>query len=208
MRSTATALVALLALSLAACGEDDDPADTDVAPSTGQGSPEPAPGSEDVPDQETPGAGEIPKACELADADAVEAAYGLQVPPGEQKFGGHDDSNSVRWQSDNCDWEAPDALEVSLQVARPDDFEDPARFCPELSYLGDPSEPVDGLGDEAHWVGSEDPDELEATLRVCTGEVMFDLEVDAELGGATLAELRDQTVALAGTVLERLGAQE
>lgn len=199
MRHTATALAALLVLTLTACSEDpEEPADAEDGPTTGQTEAE-----ETEETEETEEAAEVPGACELADAEAVEAAYGQQVPPGQVVSGGHDDSNGVQWQSDNCDWEAPDALEVSLQVAQVEDFEVADEFCPELSYLGDPATPVDGLGDRAAWVVSEDPDEVEATLRVCTGEVMFDIEVDSALG-TDVEALRDQTVTLAGTVLGNL----
>lgn len=198
MRHTVTALAALLVLTLTACSDNaGDSADAEDGPTTGQ--------TEAEETEDTEETAEVPGACELADAEAVEAAFEQQVPPGQVVSGGHDDSNGVQWQSDNCDWEAPDALEVSLEVAQVGDFEVADEFCPELSYLGDPSEPVDGLGDEAHWVASEDPDEVEATLRVCTGEVMFDIEVDSALG-TDVEALRDQTVTLAETVLSNLEA--
>jgi len=186
-----TLLAALgLAFTLSACG-DDDPINSGGE----QREPEPTATTES---DASPAA-----VCDLADASDVEAAYGEPVPPGSYGGGGHDD-NGVQWQSDNCNWDVEDGLEVTLAVSRADQFADGELLCLELDSFGTPATPVPELGDRAWWVVDDvDPDE--GTLRICTDEEMIDIDMESADGSRDPDTMRDQSVALAEVVLANLG---
>ena len=141
----APVLLLLLAPALSACGGDSDNTTDDAAPpssSTPSVPPTSAPTDEsktadtsDTADtDETESASTDPAeglspACEvLAPAD-LKAAYGVAFGDGEVGGGGTSESG-VDWQSDNCDWEAQDLVEVQLAISGPDDFEG-GFTCPE-----------------------------------------------------------------------------
>src|SRR5690606_34006002 len=95
-------------------------------------------------------------------------------------------------------------LEVQLSVSDADDFGG-TLACPPVTYLGDEGAPTKVAGAEsATWLASEDPNEIEARLRVCTSTVTMDLELDAATGTG-VEELRKQTIDLAAKAVAALG---
>lgn len=201
MRPLISVGVLLLALVAAGCGGDEEPSDQSGDGTTSDSAsadPETEPTETSEPTEP-----EATGACDLADEGDVAAAFGQQVPAGSQGGGGHDEDGLV-WQSDNCNWEVDDALEVTLAISVADDFADGSLLCPELSYLDTEATPVPEVGDRASWVGN-DLGEIEGTLRVCTADRLVDIDADAPTGSRDLDTLRDQAVALATVVLGNLG---
>jgi hypothetical protein len=169
----------VLVLLLTGCGDDGEPASVTESQESGP-----------------------PGPCDVIDESDVEAAFGEAVPAGAVGAGGNT-VDDVAWQSKNCDWQQEGVLEVQLALAEADDFEAGEVLCPELRRLGTPSEPVTELGEEAYWVAEERAD-LEGKLRICTDDLLIDVEAEVPLG-SDLATLREQTIALGQVVLDRLG---
>lgn len=184
--------VLTLTLSLAACGGDDD---GEIKSG----------GAADKPESSAPTATEVGSLapCDLADEADVEAAYGEDLPPGFPGGGGHDE-DGLSWQSDNCNWDVDDGLEVTLAVSVAEDYDGGELVCPQLDSFGTAGTPVAELGDGASWV-SDEVDPNEGTLRVCLDDVNFDIDVESPDGSRDPDTLREQTVALAEVVLASLG---
>jgi predicted small lipoprotein YifL len=204
--------VLLLLPVLAGCG-DDEPEDAPPSSSSpsspgGESTAEDSTAtseatSEATTDATTEAAG-LPPACEVMTSDDLAAAFGVQFGPAEPGGGGHTEQD-VEWQSDNCDWEAEDLVEVQLALTGPDDFTgDDAFTCPEPSSIAATVEPVEGVGDRAYWKRDEAPP-LEATLRVCTASYNFDIDLDYEDGVDFEGDPQQQSIALARVVLAKLG---
>ncbi len=182
-----------LALALTACGDDDNPISSGGASEKPESSPSATTETEAGP----------AAVCDLADANDVEAAYGEPVPDGSYGGGGHD-VNGEQWQSDNCNWEVDNGIEVTLAVSRADQFADGELLCLELESFGTAATPVPELGDRAWWVVDEvDPDE--GTLRICTDEEMIDIDMESPDGSRDPDTMRAQSVAFAEVVLANLG---
>jgi len=190
--------VLALAFALTACGDDDDPI------SSG--------GASDKPEESSTTASETTatappaevEVCELAEEADVEAAFAEDLPPGSFSSGSTDE-DGVQWQSDNCNWDIEDGLEVSLEVSTAEDFADGALLCPELDSFDVPSTPVSGLdADAAYWVNDKiDPDE--GTLRICTDTYLLGIDIESPDGSRDPATMQAQAVALAEVVLTNLG---
>jgi hypothetical protein len=186
--------VLALTLSLAACGDDDDTVTSG--------------GADENPETSSPTVSETTavedvEVCELAEEADVEAAYGEDLPPGSFSSGSTDE-DGVQWQSDNCNWDIEDELQVSLAVSTAEDFADGELLCPELDSFDVPSTPVEGLDADAWWV-NDNVDPNEGTLRICTDSVLLDIAVESPDGSRDPNTMRDQSVALAEVVLAGLG---
>lgn len=199
-------LVLALAPALAACGGDGgEPEDSPPASST----PDPVEESTDAATDATTGAtasdagGELPDACDAVTSDDVAAAYGVPFGAAEPGGGGHTEGD-LGWQSDNCDWEAEDLVEVQLALTGPADFTGGEFTCPEPTSIASTVERVPGLGDSAYWELDDAPP-LEATLRVCTASYNFDIDVEYEDGVDFEGDPKQQSIALAGVVLAKVG---
>ncbi len=175
--------VTVLVFMLSGCGDDDEPSAEPTTDEAAQTSP-PAP-------------------CDLIDEADVEAAFGEPVPAGTVGVGGNTE-NDVAWESKNCDWEQDGVLEVQLALAEAGDFNAGEVLCPELKMLGTLSTAVTDLGEEAYWVADERT-EAEGQLRICTDDLLIDLEVEAPIGSRDLETLRGQTITLGRVVLDELG---
>jgi hypothetical protein len=194
-------LLAAIALSfvLAGCGDDDEPIRSGGSDETSE-----SPPTTSAPATSTTPIDEI-DVCTLADEADVEAAFGEDLPPGSFSSGSTDEDD-VQWQSDNCNWDIEDGLEVSLAVTSAEDFVDGGGLqCPELDSFVIPSTPVEGLdADSASWVNDKiDPNE--GTLRICTGSALMDIDVESPDGSRDPETMQSQAVALAEVVLTNLG---
>jgi hypothetical protein len=192
-----TLAVLALTLVLAGCGDSDDgeirSGGADATPSSSA----PAATETDQPE------GEV-EVCELATEADVEAVFGEDVPPGSFSGGGTDE-DGVQWQSDNCNWDVEDGLEVRLAYSTAEDFADGELLCPELDSFDTPSTPVEGLDAlSAAWVIDQiDPEE--GTLRICTDTALINIDTEYPDGTADPATMQEQSVALAEVVLANLG---
>lgn len=208
-RPLLAAAVLLTASTLVACGEDDEPANRPPASSSPE-SPDQPPASSAPPSdgQSTTStddpAGALPAACDVLTPEDVEAAFGVDF--GEPGFGagGHTEDN-VEWQSDNCDWEATDLLEVTFALTGPDDFQGGTLQCPEPTGIASEVTPVDVVGAQSAWWDRDDSPPLEATLRVCTAAYNFDIDVEFEDGVDFQGDPQQQSITLAQTALSTLG---
>ncbi|WP_183094383.1 hypothetical protein [Nocardioides stalactiti] len=151
----------------------------------------------------TEGSTALPSACEVIGAADVAAAFAVPFGPGQPGGGGVAEGD-LAWQSDNCDWEAEDLLEVQLALVGPDDFTEGDFTCPEPTAIASTVEPVPGLGDAAYWDRDDSPP-LEATLRVCRADSFFDIDLEYEDGVDFEGDPQQQAIALAGLVLVALG---
>ena len=203
MRPLISSLVAVLALGLSGCGDDEEPSADPTASATADASPaDPSYASPTTPAPNTSSGTGVPPACDLADEADVEATFGVAVTAGSEGGGGHNEDNLV-WQTDNCDWESAGALEVTLAVSEAEDFEGGELLCPVLSHFDAEPTPVPELGDGASWLGYVG-NETEGTLRVCGDEVLLDIDVVAPAGSIDLAVLRQQSAAFARLALWNL----
>jgi hypothetical protein len=197
------ATLTLLALTTAGCGSGDDPVDPDAATtSESPTSPTPSepPATEDSEEPTTDPSGDP---CTLVTDADVKDAFGVDVGAGEPGRGQHVE-NDVEYTSTNCEWEADDALELSLDLSTAEDFGG-TLACTPVSHLGDEGTPVKVAGAEsATWLASEEPNEIEARLRVCTAEATMNFELDAA-SGAGVETLRQQTTKLAAKAVAALG---
>ena len=198
MRTVLTVLALALSVTLSACGDDDEPI------SSGGTSEE----TEESPtDPGTTASDEAPvdvEVCDLADEADAEAAFEEDLPPGSLSSGSTDE-DGVQWQSDNCNWDIEDGLEVSLEYSTAEDFADGELLCPELDSFDTPSTPVEGLdAASAAWVNDQvDPDE--GTLRICTDTALVDIDIETSDGTGDSDTMQQQAVALAEVVLGNLG---
>lgn len=201
MRLIAVALT-VLALAASGCsGDDPEPTTTSESPSE---TPEATEETDDTEEPtEEPGQPAAADPCTLVTHTDVNAAYGVQVGPGEPGMGSHTDGD-VSFTSTDCEWEAEDQLEVQLSVSDAQDFGG-ALACEPVTYLGEEGGPTKVPGAKsATWLASEDPNEVEARLRVCTSSVTMDFELDASTGTG-VDELRKQTIGLATKAVAALG---
>jgi hypothetical protein len=192
-----TLAVLALTLLLAGCGDsDDDEIRSGGADETPSSSAQPTTET-DQPD------GEV-EVCELATEADVEAAFGEDLPAGSFSSGSTDE-DGVQWQSDNCNWDVEDGLEVQLAYSTAEDFADGELLCPELDSFDTPSTPVEGLDAvSASWVVDQiDPEE--GTLRICTESALVNIDTEYADGTADPATMQEQSVALAEVVLANLG---
>ena len=195
MRTTLAVLA--LTLALAGCGDSDDDeirsGGADETPSSAA----PETSETDQPD------GEV-EVCELATEAEVEAVFGEDLPPGSFSSGSTDE-DGVQWQSDNCNWDVDDGLEVRLAYSTAEDFAEGELLCPELDSFDTPSTPVEGLDAvSAAWVVDQiDPEE--GTLRICTDSALINIDTEYPDGTADPATMEEQSVALAEVVLANLG---
>ncbi|WP_110205965.1 hypothetical protein [Nocardioides daejeonensis] len=145
--------------------------------------------------------------CDLLTPQDATTAYARPMVWGGVGGGGSDE-NGVQWKYRTCSWqeEIDDGLEVTLQVSAAEDFADGVLTCPRLDHLGEPATEVPGLGVPASWLRTSTID-IEAILQLCTDTHVFGIEVEAE--GATEADLdslKEQSLALAGVLLQAAGA--
>lgn len=212
LRSFAPVAVLLLAPALAACGGDDGGDDTDAnegapASSSSPDAPESDAGtdtgSDDATDSSSAPAAELPSACDVVSREEVALSFGVDFGPAEPGGGGNDE-NGTAWQSDNCSWESEGLVEVQLAISAPQDY-DPKFICPEPE-AGDSTtvEQTLGLGDSAWWVVDRS-EALETTLRVCTSDYNFDIDLDFEDGTDFDGDPKSQSSALALIVQQVLG---
>lgn len=198
MRTTLAVLALTVSLAtLAGCGDSDDDEIRSGGADQTASSAAPEPSETDQP------AGEV-EVCELATEADVEAAFGEDLPPGSFSSGSTDE-DGVQWQSDNCNWDVEDGLEVRLAYSTAEDFADGALLCPELDSFDTPSTPVEGLDAvSAAWVVDQiDPEE--GTLRICTETALINIDTEYPDGTADPATMQEQSVALAEVVLANLG---
>lgn len=130
--------------------------------------------------------------CGGLTTEALEQSFAVDLT-GPRVERGDSDEGTLSWTHESCDW-ANDAadLEVDLDVAVASDFADGTVACPEPAGSGT-SSPVEGIGTKAWWT-ADDGKDSEGTLRVCTADSLFDLEVDAPAGSYRTDELRDKAV--------------
>ena len=188
--------VLALMLTVAGCGGDDDEI------RSGGGEDTPSASSSATTEVDRP-AGDV-EVCDLATEAEVEAAFGEDLPAGSFSSGSTDE-DGVQWQSDNCNWDIEDGLEVSLEYSTAEDFADGELLCPELDSFDTPSTPVEGLdAASAAWVNDQvDPDE--GTLRICTDTALVDIDIETSDGTGDSDTMQQQAVALAEVVLGNLG---
>jgi hypothetical protein len=216
----APVLLLVLASTLSACGGDSDNTSDDAAPPPSSSPSEPptsGPTSADTsattgsePATETSSSATasseaaLSGACEVVTPEDVQAAYGVEFGDGEIGGGGTSEGG-VDWQSDNCDWEATDLVEVQLAISGPDDFEG-GFTCPEPSGTGDTVTSVSPPGPQAagSWWIVEDKQPLEATLRVCTRAYLVEIGLEFEDGTDFKGDPQAQTIELATQVLQNL----
>ncbi|MBX9471700.1 hypothetical protein [Microcella sp.] len=143
-----------------------------------------------------PAAVELP--CGAADAAELEAVFGAGL--GDGRIGTVNvTENEVTWNADSCTWEA-ESVEVQLRISDADDFA--AGFaCLEPLAIGSDLEVVAGLSDQAWWQFSGSSG-AEGELRLCTGDTLVEVLIEAESGDS--AVLRDQAVELAELVISKL----
>jgi hypothetical protein len=191
-----TLAVLALTLVLAGCGDDDDEITSGGADET------PSASAPEATETEQPAGGV--EVCELATEADVEAAFDEDLPAGSFSSGSTDE-DGVQWQSDICNWDVEDGLEVSLALSTAEDFADGELLCPELDSFDTPATPVEGLdATSAAWVTDQvDPDE--GTLRVCTDTALIGIDIETPDGTGDPDTMRDQAVALAEVALANLG---
>jgi hypothetical protein len=209
MRSSRVLLavaVLLLAPVLTGCGDDDsDDGDDDTTPSESSPS---SPGGETessapATTDATTAPAELPRACDVLTSEDVAAAYGVEFGPAEPG-GGATNEQDLSWQSDNCDWEAEDLVEVQLALSGPEDYT-PAFACQEPTSIGSTVEPVSDLGDQAWWE-VDDFAALNTSLRVCTADYNFDIDLEYEDGVDFQGDPMLQSIALAQVVLAKVSS--
>lgn len=203
---TLVPVLVLTAAVFAACGEDDEPeneppSSTTPSPPASESATATA-GTSDAPTATD--AAELPDACDVLTADDVATAFGVEFGDPTPGVGGHTEGD-VEWQSDNCQWESTDLVEIQLALTGPADFTgDDAFTCPEPTTILSTVEPVQGLGEAAYWEVDDSPP-LEAKLRVCAAAYNFDIDIEYEDGVDFQGDPQQQSIALAGVVLAELG---
>lgn len=222
MRSARTLLpAALLALApvLAACGQGDDAeAKDDSAPSSGSAVDRTSEAASDASSETAsdtassatttsapPPGDDLPAACELVEKIDIATAYGVtpqQAQPSQGASGtGSTDGEQYSWTTDECIFTAKKFLTATIAIAGPADFSTDFG-CPEQSASSVVKTKVKGA-DQASWA-VQSPDPLDAELRVCTDEVVLDINLEFEPAYQHEGDPQAQSVGLAQTVLERL----
>ncbi|WP_220794142.1 hypothetical protein, partial [Nocardioides pelophilus] len=140
MRSSRGLLVIaalLLTPALGACGDDGDgDSDGDDTTPSASATDDPTDATSVASSEATTAtvtataADGLPPACEVVTSADVEAAFG--VPFGDPAFGGggHTEQD-IAWQSDDCNFEAEDLVQVDVGLTGPDDFRTGEFQCPE-----------------------------------------------------------------------------
>ena len=201
----------MLATVVTGCGDGDD-SDDNTPPSSS--SPDsPGPSSDATSDATSPtedssatteAPAGLPNACDVLTSEDVEAAFG--VPFGDPGFGGGGHTQQdVEWQSDNCDWEADDLVEVQFGLTGRDDFTVGEFQCLEPSDIASTVTPAQVPGALEAWWDRDDAPPLEATLRVCTEGYNFDIDLEYEDGVDFQGDPMQQSIALAETAIGVLG---
>ncbi|WP_322937473.1 hypothetical protein [Nocardioides bizhenqiangii] len=201
--------VLLLAPVLAGCGEDDDPENSPPTSSSpdlpdASNAETSATTSEATSEATTDTSAGLPPACDVLTPADVEAAFG--VPFGEPSLGGGGTTEQdIVWQSDDCNFEAEDLVEVDFALTGPDDFTAGEFQCPEPRAIASTVTPVEVPGAVEAWWDRDDAPPLEATLRVCTEAYIFDIDLEYEDGVDFQGDPMQQSIALAETALGVLG---
>jgi|GEM_PF-6067060 len=212
LRPLVPVVVLLLAPALAACGDDDEPENTPPSATTPDSPEVPSEGtSSDTPGETSPtdagttdAGGELPNPCDVLTAADVQAAFGVPFGEPSQGGGGYTEQD-IEWQSQDCNFEAEDLVEIDFALTGPDGFAAGDFQCPKPTEILATVTPVEGLdAQEAWWKRAENPP-LEATLRVCTESYNFDIELEYEDGVDFQGDPQQQSIALAEVVLDRLG---
>ncbi|GAA3682100.1 hypothetical protein GCM10022237_46080 [Nocardioides ginsengisoli] len=221
VRRLTPAALLLLAPVLAACNGKDAASDSPApstpasAPSTADSptptaassatSPSSASSATSAPVEVTsaPAAG-LPAACDIVTADDVAAAYGVTV--GQAEVGGGSTSEGARtWSSDNCSFEAPDLVEVTVKLSGPEDFSKGGFGCPQPSDISGVVEPADDIAGAAHgWWKVSNPPHFKASLRACTTTALLEIDLDYQDGVDYEGDPRNQSAALAERLLAAL----
>ena len=222
MRSARALLpVALLALApvLAACGQGDDAeAKDDTAPSSGMAVDRTSDAASEATSdtasstpsssaaETTTAAGDdLPAACDVVEKIDIATAYGVTPAAGQASQGasgtGSSDGEQYSWTTDECSFTAKKFLTATIAIAGPADFSTDFG-CPEQSAASVSKAKVKGATQATWAVQSTDP--LDATLRVCTDDVVLDITLEFEPAYQHEGDPQAQSVGLAETVLERL----
>lgn len=207
--------VALIALApaVAACGDDDAKATDDVSTSSSS----PVDRSTDAStatsadtsapatvSSSAPTGGSLPAACDVVKKIDIATAYGVTPAAGQPATGGNGtgstDGDSFEWSTDECSFTAKDFLTATLALAGQDDFQSPFGCPPQT---GDVTKVKVKGADQASW-SVDTPDPLDATLRVCTDQAVFDITLEFEPGYQHEGDPQAQTISLAETVLGRI----
>ena len=123
--------------------------------------------------------------CTLIPEATVEQLAGNALEPGDADTIHHDE-NGIRWTAAECAWLSPPgpAVEVDLEVTKPDGFPSGIIGCPPLAGS---TMPVAGLGSSATWSWIDPGTELTVgTLRVCSAGSLVDVRVGGPGDGAAL----------------------
>ena len=215
LRPLLPVLALLLAPALAACGDDDEPENTPPSATTPDSPEVPSEGTSSDSEGETsasdPGTevttdagGALPNPCDVLTAADVQAAFGVPFGEPSQGGGGYSEQE-LEWQSQDCNFEAEDLVEVDFALTGPDDFREGDFQCPRPTEIVSTVTPVEGLDAEQAWWKLDENPPLEATLRVCTDGYNFDIELEYEDGVDFQGDPQQQSIALAEVALERLG---
>ena len=201
--------VLVLGAVVSGCGDDTDSNDDDTPPSSSPDSPgETTDASSSATTGTTTGTTEatagLPAACDVVTAADVEAAFG--VPFGEPSIGGGGTTEQdLEWQSDDCNFEAEDLVEVDFALTGPDDFTAGEFQCPKPRAIASTVTPAQVPGASEAWWEVDDSPPVEAMLRVCTAGYNFEIELEYEDGVDFQGDPMQQSVALAETALGVLG---
>jgi hypothetical protein len=226
LRRLTPAALLLLAPVLAACNGNDDGQDDGRGAASDASSPSTPASAESTPASPTPTtassatsasattsapvevtsapAAGLPAACDIVTADDVAAAYGVTVGPAE--VGGGSTSEGARtWSSDNCSFEAPDLVEVTVKLSGPEDFSKGGFGCPQPSDISGVVEPADDIaGASRGWWKVSNPPHFKASLRACTKTALLEIDLDYKDGVDYEGDPRNQSAALAERLLATL----
>ncbi len=149
-------------------------------------------------DQPAPPAEAVELPCGAAEPAELDAIFGTAF--GDGSVGSSTiTENDLVWTADSCTWAASDT-EVRVRIAGSEDFSEGFVCLEPLGIASDP-EQVSGIGDQAWWL-FDDFSGAEGELRVCTGETLIEVLIEAESGDS--ATLRDHAVELAELTISRL----